>query len=312
MNKPTIEPLEIRRMLSTYYVSTSGNDQHSGTSQSSAWKTITKVNSVAFKPGDKILFQGGQTFTGSIKPLSGGSSTRPIVFGTFGSQRAIINSGKSDGAFVRNLTGVWFEFLQFRGTPNGNQHDGVHVELDGGGSRQNFGVDSCIISGYGSAGVHFISKRSNDLFATVYITGNTIADCVDCGVNMTAPLRNVHRNVHIARNDIYAIWGDPSSRVTGSGIMVGGLNGAIIERNTVHQNGGRAGNGGAGIWAFASNNVTIQFNESYQNHAPRGDDGDGIDLDADTMNSVMQYNYVHDNDGAGLMFDQWKGNPYFT
>jgi len=48
----------------TYYVSPSGNDDNSGTSPSEAWKTIDKVNSVTFSPGDSILFEGSETFSG--------------------------------------------------------------------------------------------------------------------------------------------------------------------------------------------------------------------------------------------------------
>src|SRR5690606_41902316 len=48
-----------------YYVSTSGNDSNSGTSESAPWKTLTKVNSFTPKPGDQILFKRGHEWTGS-------------------------------------------------------------------------------------------------------------------------------------------------------------------------------------------------------------------------------------------------------
>ena len=57
-----------------YYVSTSGNDANNGTSISTPWKTIDKMNSMSYNPGDNILFNGGQTFSGSISP---GSSWTP-------------------------------------------------------------------------------------------------------------------------------------------------------------------------------------------------------------------------------------------
>jgi hypothetical protein len=42
----------------TYYVdAVSGNDNNAGTSMSSAWKTVSKVNSRTFGPGDSILFK---------------------------------------------------------------------------------------------------------------------------------------------------------------------------------------------------------------------------------------------------------------
>ena len=42
----------------TYYVDYSmGNDENEGTSESKAWKTLEKVNSQIFEPGDKILWR---------------------------------------------------------------------------------------------------------------------------------------------------------------------------------------------------------------------------------------------------------------
>ncbi|MHC4158402.1 MAG: right-handed parallel beta-helix repeat-containing protein, partial [Planctomycetota bacterium] len=49
-----------------YYVSPSGNDGAAGTSPSTAWQTISKVNTVDFDPGDGVLFEGGETFSGGL------------------------------------------------------------------------------------------------------------------------------------------------------------------------------------------------------------------------------------------------------
>src|ERR1035437_5600261 len=51
-----------------YYISSSGNDSNNGLSSSTPWKTITKVNSSfsTLKPGDRILFNRGDTFYGTL------------------------------------------------------------------------------------------------------------------------------------------------------------------------------------------------------------------------------------------------------
>ena len=42
----------------TYYVSSSsGNDANSGTSENQSLKTLSKVNSLNLKPGDKVLLK---------------------------------------------------------------------------------------------------------------------------------------------------------------------------------------------------------------------------------------------------------------
>jgi hypothetical protein len=60
-----------------------------------------------------------------------------------------------------------------------------------------------------------------------------------------------------------------------------------------------------GIEAIHCDQVLIQYNESYANHGGPFD-GDGIVLDI-TTNSIMQFNYTHDNDGAGLFLGAETG-----
>ncbi|MEZ5104291.1 MAG: T9SS type A sorting domain-containing protein [Draconibacterium sp.] len=68
-----------------YYVSNSGNDSNSGTSESQPWQTLTKVNGFYFKPGDQILFKRGNTWNGTITVSGSGSSGSPITYGAYGS-----------------------------------------------------------------------------------------------------------------------------------------------------------------------------------------------------------------------------------
>ena len=68
-----------------YYVSNAGNDNNSGLLKSSSWKTIAKVNSMTFNPGDAILFKRGNTWREQITVSSSGNSTDYITFGAYGS-----------------------------------------------------------------------------------------------------------------------------------------------------------------------------------------------------------------------------------
>src|SRR3954463_12928290 len=62
-----IDELESRRLLAaTYYVSASGNDNAEGTTIATAWKSIARVNQADLNPGDKVLFEGGHTFSAGI------------------------------------------------------------------------------------------------------------------------------------------------------------------------------------------------------------------------------------------------------
>jgi hypothetical protein len=82
----------------TYYVSPAGHDNSSGKSEANAWRTLYRVNKANLRPGDRVLFQAGQTFDDmALQPGWGtgasGTASAPIVFGTYGAGRATLPQG---------------------------------------------------------------------------------------------------------------------------------------------------------------------------------------------------------------------------
>ncbi|NQU85302.1 MAG: carbohydrate binding domain-containing protein, partial [Mariniphaga sp.] len=67
-----------------YYVSNDGNDSNSGTSISSPWKSLGKVNNFNLSPGDAVYFKKGDSWYGTLYPKSGNSSGY-ITYGSYGS-----------------------------------------------------------------------------------------------------------------------------------------------------------------------------------------------------------------------------------
>ncbi len=70
----------------TYYVdSVSGNDLSADpTSSSTPWRTVAKVNSSTFNPGDFVLFKAGGEWRESLTFPSSGTSGNPITIGKYG------------------------------------------------------------------------------------------------------------------------------------------------------------------------------------------------------------------------------------
>jgi hypothetical protein len=68
-----------------YYVDPSGNDTNSGTSPSSPWRTIARVNSTNLQPGDFVYLKAGGIWRETIKPTSGGIAGSPITYTWYGS-----------------------------------------------------------------------------------------------------------------------------------------------------------------------------------------------------------------------------------
>jgi hypothetical protein len=70
--------------LRTFYVSNSGDDSNDGLSPQTPWRTISKVNSVNFLPGDAILFKRGDVWYERLSFKSSGNKTNQITYGAYG------------------------------------------------------------------------------------------------------------------------------------------------------------------------------------------------------------------------------------
>jgi parallel beta-helix repeat protein len=93
-----------------YYVSANGNDANMGTSTSTPWRTLDKVNSYfsSLQPGDRILLNRGDIFYGSIIPSKGFTDGNPITFGAYGSGANPVITGFTTVTNWTNLGGnIW-------------------------------------------------------------------------------------------------------------------------------------------------------------------------------------------------------------
>src|SRR5206468_1324973 len=124
-------PLSVQAV--TYYVSSQGNDAWSGTSQSQPWRTIGRVNQQNLNPGDQVLFQAKQTFSGSLylAPEDTGTLASPVVMGSYGDGRALLSSGTQKGLFAYNVNGLTVRDLNFVGAgPTVSTEAGVSIYTD--------------------------------------------------------------------------------------------------------------------------------------------------------------------------------------
>jgi parallel beta-helix repeat protein len=69
----------------TYYISNSqGSDANDGKSTSTPWKTLSKVSTTTFSPGDQVLFKQGDTWRESLTISSSGTSANKIIYTSYG------------------------------------------------------------------------------------------------------------------------------------------------------------------------------------------------------------------------------------
>ncbi|MDP4283530.1 MAG: right-handed parallel beta-helix repeat-containing protein [Bacteroidota bacterium] len=93
-----------------YYISSSGNDANNGTSTSTPWKTLSKLNAYfsSLKPGDNVLFNRGDVFYGSIIVNKSGSSGSPITLGAYGTGANPVITGFTTVSSWTNLgSNIW-------------------------------------------------------------------------------------------------------------------------------------------------------------------------------------------------------------
>src|SRR5688572_26807949 len=78
-----------------YHVAATGDDAHEGTTPQRAWKTVDRANRQEFRPGDRLLFQGGHRYVGNLVVKTAGtpSATTPVTVGSYDASRAIIFAG---------------------------------------------------------------------------------------------------------------------------------------------------------------------------------------------------------------------------
>lgn len=71
---------------STFYVSSFGNDNNDGLTPTTAWKTLNKVNNITFGAGNAIVFNGENTFKGSLRLnfSDGGDTQTPLTISSYG------------------------------------------------------------------------------------------------------------------------------------------------------------------------------------------------------------------------------------
>jgi len=93
-----------------YYLAASGNDENNGTSPSSPWQSISRLNLVlgSLRPGDNIYFNRGDAFYGGLNITSSGSSGFPITISAYGSGAKPIITGFTTINSWNNLGGnIW-------------------------------------------------------------------------------------------------------------------------------------------------------------------------------------------------------------
>ena len=324
---------------STYFVSNSlGNDTNSGLSSQTPIKSISRLNTFNFFPGDSILFKSGDTFLGMFWLKGSGDSSHPIVVDTYGGlDKASINGDGYQSCIL--LFNNEFISINNLDISNENSHlDSLgNIKLLAGfsgasntwGSGKNvrFGI-KIVATSKSLTGFSFNNLKIHDIYPSPVLSQNihkgygikieSQSDTLSFLYNRISDLKIY--NCDISKTGHYGIW-----------VKSLGLNGidSVKNSNINILECNFEDTGGSGFVPNKSKNILVQnssFNHSGSSIDPRmwkrgsglwtfdckdvivqhnyfmnahgPQDSYGAHIDYGNENVVFQYNYSYNNEGG--------------
>jgi parallel beta-helix repeat protein len=231
----------------TYYVDALyGKDTNSGTSTSSPWKTIAKVNAFTFKPGDVILFKRGAAWKETLTVKQNGTSTASIRFDAYGSGSLPVFDGsmsRSYGIYASTKSYVQIRNIKVQNTT----HGAVYIT-----DSKYISVQNCEMYITGRAGV-FIQRSSY-----CYISGNKMST-PDTYYNVQTDGVYAQRNTNNTYDGNHIVISNRHADQHCDAIQFYNETNGMVKNNYVEQNNTKMGNA-QGIYCSENHGLTKIFN----------------------------------------------------
>lgn len=339
--KAIFETDKVREGKTFYVDSEKGDDSAEGTSEKTPWKSLNKVKEYGtFVPGDKILLKRGSVFTGQQLVFQGmGTKGNPIEINAYGKGELprlegngqvenVVSLYNQEYVEIRNLeiTNLDTQYntkFELNGSNNTKKAlRAVNVSIRNFGTASGIVVEDCYIHDINgninlkwNGGIFFDVKadiQNGQLtgvpskYDNIHISGCTFERVDRSAIKLVSSqwCNQWEKNdpgvpVHWYPSTNVVVEGNYMEYIGGDGITVRDTDGALIEHNLAKdcrfQNTGY----NVGIWPFEAANTVLQYNEAYETHGTT--DGQGLDCDHASSNSVMQYNYSHNNEGGFML-----------
>lgn len=299
----------------TYYLDASrGKDSSKGTSVSTPWKTLEKVKNVVLRPGDRVLLKRGDIFNGVLEISAQGTDSKPVVIGAYGTGTAKPCIKGLDNSLyaarIYNSTNVTFKDLELVNTGKVRiaRRTGLKVECINYGISRNITIDNVTIRDVngslvkeqgGGSGLWIVNggKEKVSTYENMLIQNCHILRCSRNAMIWDGYIDR--RNWHPSRNLI--VRQNLIEQVPGDGIVPIGFDKVLIEYNIMRDCPEILPDteAAAGFWPWSCDNTIIQYNEVSGHKAPW--DAQGYDSDYNCRNTVIRYNYSHDNYGGMVL-----------
>lgn len=327
-----------------YFNAESGNDENSGDSPSDSWRTLSVLESVDLKAGDKIYLASGQTFANPlIIKNAEGSSNQPITFSTYAPGEGdddgmafIKTEGEPNAVYIENSSFIYLENLTISAGPgtrnlvtsdsDATMRCGILVEVTQEGSYEDIHLNNLVVedlffeepgfirgedevnTANGTQkygwGVRFINNQSGATLQNITVNDLIVRNVAHTGIKFTAHKQGDRYGIRDVR-----VSNSQVLRAGGPGIQMSGVKNALIDGNTVDHSGStddsRKWGRGSGLWTWSSSDILIEKNKFMNANGPG--DSAGAHIDFNSRNIVMQYNFSANNAGG---FCEILGNTY--
>lgn len=329
----------------TYYVDAEAGEGNDGLTPEKALKTLEEVNRLRLEPGDQVLFKKGCRWNGGLIIAYSGEKEKPIIYDAYGTgdQMPIINGSGDAYAAIYGVDVSYISIRNLEITNVSNETDylrgifinALHKNVEGIKVINNYihNIDSSnltpwerdvynignawsdyhwiggIIIRAGGYSVHEAEKDEQVILNDILVEGNTVEQVAIDGITVGSVTKSWKKSTGvIVKNNVV-------NKCAGDGILVFACNGSLIEGNKCDGNGWsgplRNDLNFVGIFIIYCNDTVIQYNEvSNQNYCT--DDGQAFDVDDTCTNSLVQYNYSHNNANGFLLLFNMNNNGHVT
>ena len=273
------------------------------------WKTLAGLRELKFQPGDRILLKSGCAWKGQLSINGSGREGAPIVIDRYGKgslPRIDGDGAVEDAILIKNQE--WIEVRNVEVTNRGTKpavRRGVHVWLDDFGTAHHIALSGLYI--HDVNGTNDRKDNGGIIWRTAGRTKPTRFDGLLIRKNIVWKVdrsaiaaqsafvdrRRWFPSVNVVIRDNYV--GD----IGGDGIVPWASDGAVVDHNIATDCNRRAGSYNAGIWPWSCDNTVMRWNEAMWTRTLK--DGQGFDSDYNSRNTLIEYNYSHDNEGGFLL-----------
>jgi len=285
----------------TIYLSAVGDDNNTGISIDSPLLTLSAAQS-RITNETALLLRGGDTFNGSLS-LAG---LHNISIGSYGAEIAEISS-ENTAIHIQNCVNV--DISRIRLTGQGwrviNRSCGLLMER-----TDHSTIRTVEVTGFHKHGIAINGCDNTDIIGCyAHFNGAT-------GIHTGSADNHPCKNLRIAHCRVYDNPGDieNTENHSGSGIVIAATIHGTVEFCDAAGNGwGQRQinvNGPVGIWCCCGcEDVVFRYNICRNNRTqPGAVDGDGMDIDGEVCDSVMEYNYTYGNEGSGYLLCEFWGD----